>query len=250
MMKKIALIFIILLFLPFLNAETQTLGGVDGYPPNEDIPLAQTCTNCTFVNITTIKLGNGTLEKFNVIMTKDGTDYNYTLDKSYVSSLGEYIINWCADPDGTFTCGNYNLFVRKNGLLTTAEAILYFLLIVISLLGFCLFLFYAIQIPYTDDRTEDGTITRIIPAKGLKLLSIWFCYGFLLWFMNLVSAISTNFVSLDAVASLMTNLYLFLYWGGYVLTILILSAFLIETYKGMLIPIIRVLLKKYAARKK
>ena len=104
------------LFLPFTVAqEQQTLGT---FKQNSCIALKQTCSNCTQVNITRISAPNSTVVLSSpVVMTKSDTVYNYTFCNN--QALGKYIVDWKANPDGTFTCstctGNYDYNVTSTG---------------------------------------------------------------------------------------------------------------------------------------
>lgn len=95
----------------FSSAEIQTLGTFQQY---KCIDLVQICGNCTYVNITSIKLPNSTVALSNVVMTKDRTNYNYT----YCSPplLGEYIVGGVGDDNGVNTVWTYNFFVTSTGL--------------------------------------------------------------------------------------------------------------------------------------
>lgn len=230
-------------------ATDQTLGGQDGYPPDEPIELIQSCPNCTFINITTIKLGNGSHFKVNSEMTKDGTFFNYTLTKTQTASLGEYIVNWVADPDGVVDTGSYNLYVNKGGLsLRTGEAILYVILITMNSLAFFFFLHFALHIPYSNERIKNGSVSYLLPQKYLKLLSAWICYGALLWFLKLITGVINTFTYLDTAYELMTTLYIFLFIGGYVFTVVILIILFIEVWKDILVPLFKRLLKNFSQR--
>ena len=238
-MKKGVLLLLLLLFaINSASSQTQTLGGIDGFPPGKDINLIQTCTNCTFVNLTFIVLGSGQLENISRAMTKEDTFYNFNLTANLTTSLGEYTINWVADPDGIKTSGNYNLFVRNNGvLLTTAESVLYIFVALLNLIAVVFFLFQGITLPYTSERTKDGTLTRLIPSKYLKLLSILIGYGALIWLSSIMTSIINNFISLESVLTLMTNLHLFMYVLAYPLTVLILAIIMIETWIDIFVPL-------------
>lgn len=251
-MKKVVLIVFLLFSLLSVSAqEQQTLGGVDGFPPSTDIELLQVCATCTQVNITVIKLGNGTLFPIYQMMTKNASVYNYTFVKNQTSSLGEYIVNWEADPEGKARSGNYNFFIRKGGvLLTTGESIIYIILMVVNFLATWFFLHFGFAFPYSDARNEEGTLSKIIPQKYLKLLSILIGYGFLLWMMNIFSSIVNTFVSLDFVSNLVTNLYIFSLVIGYLLTVVILILLFIEWWRDLIVPIIKLLLRKHGKRKK
>lgn len=252
MMKKgSSLLFLFILSIAFANAEVQVLGGDDGYPPGIDIPLIQICPNCTYVNITYLVLGDGNLLQINKAMTKDGTFYNYTLNKIYTNSTGEYIVNYIDDIDGTKDSGNYAFNVRKGGiLLTTGEAILYIVLMSLNILGFFFFLYLSKKIPYSDERTKDGTISRLIKQKYLKLLAIWLCYGSLLWFMNLLAGLMNTFAYLEIAANLTSNLYIYLSWIGYGLSVTIMILVFLNVWADLLIPLFKRLLRINANRKK
>lgn len=245
MMKKLALLSLLLVFMIGLGSsqtEVQTLGGIDGFAPGEEVNLTQICTNCTFVNITYVVLASRVPFKIDQEMTKDGTFYNYSLPTNVTTSVGEYIVNWVADPDGELTSGNFNFFVRNNAtFLTTAESALYIFLALFNMAAVVFFLFHGFTIPYNDHKNEEGTLTRIMSSKYLKLLSIWLGYGASLWLLGIITAITNNFISLESTSSLMTNLYLFVYILGYPLTFVILGIIMIEVYRD----IFRELFKKF-----
>lgn len=250
-MKIISLIFSVLFFVSLVGAQIQTLGGEDGFFPDTDINLIQICSNCTYVNITTIIFTptggvkvSGEIIRINSAMQKDGTFYNYTLLKGNTSRDGEYIVNWISD--GPTVIGNYNFFVRGNAAkLTTGESFLYFILLVISFLGSLFFLYFGFILPYSDKRLEDGTITRVISFKYLKIFSIWIGYGLLLWFMNLLTGIANNFITLAIASNLISATYIILITLSYPLTIIILSVFLIQIYWDLLVPLSKILLNKW-----
>ncbi|HEC66146.1 MAG TPA: hypothetical protein ENI23_12705 [bacterium] len=240
MKKGVISLLLFLFFISLVSSEVQTLGGIDGFPPGTEINLTQICTNCTFVNVTYVVLASGQLQNINQEMTKDGTFYNHPLEANLTTSIGEYVVNWLADPDGAITAGNYNFHVRRNGtLLTTAESFLYIFLAVFNLLAVVFFLFHGINLPYTDERTKDGTLTRLIPSKYLKMLSIWIGYGALLWLLTIISAITNSFISLASMRTLITNLNVYMSVAGYPLTVIILSILLIEVYIDMFVPLFK-----------
>lgn len=252
-MKIIPLIFSVLFFISLVGAQTQTLGGEDGFFPDTDIDLIQICGNCTFVNITAIMFtptggikGSGEIIRINSEMQKDGTFYNYTLLKGNTSREGEYIVNWISD--GPTIIGSYNFFVRGNAAkLTTGESFLYLVFLIISFLGAVFFLYFGFILPYSSKKLEDGTITRMISFKYLKIFSIWIGYGLLLWFMNLLTGIANNFVTLAIASNLISAVYLILITIAYPLTVLILSIFLIQIYWDLLVPLFKILLNKWGA---
>lgn len=247
-----SIVCFLLIVLSSVSAQTQqTLGGIDGYDPSEDIGLIQVCANCTSINVTYIVLGNGTLLPVNEAMTKDRTVFNYTFFKNHTSSIGEYIVNWEGDPDGVADSGNYNFFVRRGGVsLTTGEAILNVMLIVVTFLAMLLFFHFAIIFPYSDERSKDGSFSRLIPPKYLKILSFWFAYGAFLWFMNILTGIVNTFISLEFARSLVSNSYIFFYYLGFVITTVVLILMFLEVWKDLFVPVIKIILRKHGNRKR
>jgi len=244
-MKKggVILLFLIVL-LSFASAQTQqTLGDQDGFLPAQDINLIQVCSNCSYVNVTNVKLGNGSIATVNQTMSKDDTFYNLTLSSNLTVSLGEYIINWVADPNGITTAGNYNLFVRNNAkFLTTAESIVLIILIILSLLTFVFFVYLSFVIPFKDTRDQKGALTRLIPAKYLKLFSILLSWGSLVWFLSILTSVVNNFSSLQSTQTLFSNLYVFIYWIAFSFLVLISFVLIVMIYIDIFIPLIKMLL--------
>ncbi len=61
------------------------------YQKETDVDLIQTCNNCTYCNITSVKYPNGTdIFRSNISMNKDGTYYNYLLGSTNLSVIGTY----------------------------------------------------------------------------------------------------------------------------------------------------------------
>ncbi len=112
MKTKILLTIILGIFLISLaSAEVQTLGTFKRY---ECVGLIQTCSNCTYINISNVIYPDSSVALSENVMTKDNTFYNYTFCNT--SQLGEYIVNGFGDPDGEKTTWTYNLFITETGI--------------------------------------------------------------------------------------------------------------------------------------
>lgn len=248
----VVLLLLLIIMCGLGSAAVQTLGGTDGYPRNQPIPLIQTCTSCTYVNITYIKLGNGSLLNINSAMTADssGTFFNYTLAAIFTNATGEYILNCVHNDGGTAGTCNYNFFVHNNGsVLTTAESNLYIVLIILIFLIFLFFGYNGLMLKYTDQRSPTGTITKLIPSKYLKLLSVWIAAGALLWDLAILTSVLNNFVSLPSVYNLSNNLYIFMQIVSWVLSIAILAILLVEIWKDIFITLLKRVLYSWGNRK-
>lgn len=99
-MKKIYLTLILGIFLlsliPMVNAEE--LNCWRDAKQGTNIQLLQKCDTCTFNNISSIFYQNGTEIILNEEMTKQGTNYNYTLPDN--TQLGKLIYSTIGDKDG------------------------------------------------------------------------------------------------------------------------------------------------------
>jgi hypothetical protein len=100
------------------SVDAATLG--DGYGLNKCVALKQTCSNCTYVNITSVSAvtNDGSSVKLlgSVAMQKQGTEYNYTFCST--GYVGEYTYITVGNPDGivdtesvTFQVGNSSIIL-------------------------------------------------------------------------------------------------------------------------------------------
>lgn len=88
-MKKILIAFIFLFFISFAYAQQQSLGT---FQVGNNISLLQ-IANASYCNITSLLYPNGSIALTNVVMTKNGLNFNYTLYSQYTSTIGRYIVN-------------------------------------------------------------------------------------------------------------------------------------------------------------
>jgi hypothetical protein len=109
-MKKILLVFAIAIMFMTLVAAQSNLGV---FKQNSCITLKQTCSNCTFVNITSVTMPDSTQGLGKVAMTKIGTEYNYTYCGT--SKQGSYIYNTFGNPDGISSIESISFEVTPSG---------------------------------------------------------------------------------------------------------------------------------------
>lgn len=131
----VAICLVIFLSLFSVSAQQQTLGS---FTQNQCVNILQTCTNCTFVNITSIELAQPISYQFEgeLSMQQNGKRYNYTFCNT--STIGEYYYWTYGDPDGVLSDPvGVNFFVSPVGLQqTTSQSIgsLAFLILMIVLM--------------------------------------------------------------------------------------------------------------------
>lgn len=183
-MKKLLLILIVGIFLISFASAIENLGN---FKQGENINLIQICPSCTYNNITTIKVADGSLLKINKAMDKDGTFYNYTLDSSNATELGEYVVNGIGDLGGVATTWNYKFEVTTSGKGGTENI---FLFIIVLVLG------YTLNLLGFFNRNTYITILGgiILVFTGLYMIN----YGIIIFRSNLTLAIS----------------YVTLFWGA------------------------------------
>lgn len=92
-----------------------TLLRIGEFRQGEAIDLIQTCSNCTFNNITKIKTPDGILLNINQQMTKDGTFYNWTLT-NYTHQIGEFQVSGVGDLNGNNEVWNYYFEIKGGNL--------------------------------------------------------------------------------------------------------------------------------------
>lgn len=229
-MKKIIILFIGVFLISLISASP----GI--YKQGQDINLLQTCANCSFINVTSITNPNGTVLISNVVMTKDGSVFNYTLNSSLTTALGTYRVNGIGNPDGVNEIWAYSFDVTPTGtILETSESILYVIILIVTFILFLGFLYPAIKLPYSNKVNPDGSITRITRLKYLKLLSVWFAYGFFMWFLQTLNGISINYITLTYLSNFITSIFTYSQWFSVGITFLILTILFVEVWKDIIL---------------
>jgi len=144
------------------------------YKQGEDINLIQTCADCTYINITSINLPNGTQIIGNVPMTKDGSVFNYVLNGSLTNSLGTYRVNGIGDPIGVNEIWAYEFYITYSGIqFSTAQSVLLGILLIIMIFVFISTFFGIGMLPGSNTRDEEGKILSISYLKYLRS-TLWF----------------------------------------------------------------------------
>ena len=134
MKKQLYLILAITFILSLaMVSAADTLGT---FKQSSCVNLLQTCSNCTFNNITSVNYPDGTQALGNVAMQKIGTEYNYTLCNT--AQLGTYNVNGIGDLDGANTIWRYTLDINPTGTIQNSvlnnPTLLIFLILAIALL--------------------------------------------------------------------------------------------------------------------
>ena len=105
------LLVVTLFSMTFISAGQPEIGP---YKAGDTVTLIQTCGNCTYCNVTSLKYPNGTSALSSTAMVKDGVEYTYDYTTNS-SIVGTYLVNTDCDVDGVSTPVSYDLVVTANG---------------------------------------------------------------------------------------------------------------------------------------
>lgn len=133
MNKKILFAFLLGIFLISL-ASAYDLGAVK---KNECVDLYQHCSDCSFVNVTSIKYPNQTIIYLNEEMTKNGYDFTYNYCNNNLS--GDYFYTVCGDPTNKDPCKTFSYTVTESGVEITEQRATSSIALIVLLLLFLTF---------------------------------------------------------------------------------------------------------------
>ncbi len=191
--------FILLFSMSGINAEQQSLGTKQ---QGECIELIQTCGNCSYINITSVRYPNSTSAIQNVEMNQSGTEYTYEFCNT--SELGTYIVNLVGDPDGEKTPVGYDFEITPTGQnFTTGKSLGGIGIIGISIALSFLFVFVGYK--FADS-----------PNKNLMPLGFFFViFGFIMaiFALHLGYAFSSDIMQYESLAPVTSAIYISFLWS-------------------------------------
>lgn len=219
-MKKLFLFLMLaLILINPVNAigEIQTLGC---FQVNTEINLVQNCASCTFNNISAVSFPNSSILLSNVAMERDGARYNFTLNDTQTSTIGEYIYDGFGDLAGTDTSWAINFFITPTGeCLDTQQSI-----IILGLMLILLFLTGAFLIFGFKVETTSVKIFLIALGGLFFLFTLGFSINAIKQLMFLQSVFAGTFVGLY-------RLFLALVSAGMIAIILYLITVAVTAFK-------------------
>jgi len=204
MAKKLVYLFaLVLLFISFISSQQSSLGTFKQY---ENITLVQTCASCTYNNVTNVILPNSTIIIMNKAMTKTGSFYNYSFDKTDL--LGDYIVNGIGNIDGNDTVWVYNFKITYNGKeLSSSSSTFYIILFAIFVLLFFLTVYGINKLPGSNAKDEEGRIIQISYLKYLRS-TLWFvCWMLIVAIFYISSNLSFAYLEDTLVANFFFTLF-------------------------------------------
>ena len=194
----------------------------------------KTVLNTSSVNISTINYPNLTTVISNQEMTKVGSTFNFTFCDTVI--LGIYIYDYFDAEGNTFV----NDFIISNdgNVIGTGESIRYISILIFIGILLIASLIVAVVTPFGNVmiQTRKGpAVLKVSKLKYLKLIAIWFSYGLLLMFMTVLTGMTNNYIQFSEMKDLFTGIYLFLYLGGYGVTLVMTSIIFVLLWKDIIL---------------
>lgn len=189
-----------------VSAISSTGESLGNFKVNNSIQLYQSCSTCTYTNLSSIKYSNGTMLFLNVEMTKNGQDYNYTFDGASIT--GDYFYSVCGDKDSVLTCETIPFTVSRLGYaLSTSQAIIYSILILLTIVLFIFSLGVISKLPEKGMSREGEQIIDVSSLSHLRKVMFLFSYALLMAIFYLSSAIALAYLNTGTFGDLLFTIY-------------------------------------------
>lgn len=220
-MKKIFLLFILILSINLINASAIYQQGKDidlKFPFEVNGSRASTSAQCNI----SIKYPNSSyIIKLDNATNLGNGEFNYTLNSTKTGEWGTY--EWtafCCDL-GNCAAGYGEFEVTTTGNeLSIGESIIYIIILVVLIFAFLLFLTGSIKLPFKDVRNDEGSIISINDLKYLKVSCMVFAYLTLMAIFGIMRQISANFLYLNDIYRIFQWMFWFMLSLVYPLIIL------------------------------
>lgn len=199
----ILMMFLLISFTYAISGQEQSLGT---FRQGECVELIQTCSNCTFNNISSVMYPNSSLALNQATMTKTGTFYNYTFCST--SPLGEYIVNGFGDLNGLDEIWAYSFLITPAGEnLETGQALLYMFMLIVFISIFLLSFYGSIVLPWKNERNPYDEIIKVNYRKYLKMFCMGMSYVFLVWVSYISWNLSWGYLHMRGIADMFRYLF-------------------------------------------
>lgn len=197
---KIKLIFILIFGMLFISMASAYTWGIQKQNACVNISAVCPLPNCNYTKIDFLILPNNTMVLNNAVAIHYNTSwiYNFCItDKLGIYTLKGYSKN---SSETIYFEGNFKI-TPSGRESTTAESILYFVMVLV-MLSICIVIFYFILVlPYENERDESGNVTGIIKLKYLKIFFIALIYPLFIVLLNLLNGLANNFTTLSIFAN-------------------------------------------------
>ena len=162
---------------------------------NTNFELLISSNNATSCNWTYIQYPDGSKFSSQKVMTKQSTDFNYTINSGNFSQLGSTCLGITCYDEITYESGSVCREVTSTGTnLSTSQSIIYFVFLLASIGLFFLCLYYSIKIPWQHQRNEEGEVIGINDLRYVKMFLVVITYIILMFISGLLRSIIANFI--------------------------------------------------------
>jgi len=202
--KKILTTFILsILLLSFVSA----FDDIGTYKINECVTIRQSCSSCSYVNISISEPPSGNFNISNDAMNKiGGGAWNYSYCNT--DTIGRYDIIGEGDISGVATSFNsMSFFISSTGEdLDISDAVLYLVMILFlcSLFGFLLYILGKIP---RDIRGEDDFIIDVSKLAYLRPVVLGLCWILLTSIMFIVANIAVGFLTAGLIGKFLFTIF-------------------------------------------
>lgn len=213
MMKVLLIVSLLVLLIPFIQAETNTVDIQDIFELGT-IRFAKPCffngTYCSSAgecNLT-VFYPNNTILLDNQIMTNSISEHNVSFT---TNTLGIHKADQICKDQGFLGSSTFYFDVTASGIQnTTSQSIIYIISFFGSLFLFVILLISSLNVPVGKNVNQEGFLSGIDYWKYVRHALWLFCYLTLLWTVNILVAITNNFLPLGVATVFFRVIYFFL----------------------------------------
>lgn len=193
MKKNLTLLILLLFMLSLVTAiGCSDSGFVGDGKLGDNFTLIISCPTCDFINFTLTTPSKNVILN-NVQMVQNGNNFEYLILGSNLTEVGTYYGN---GGDNNSPLGFCFDITKTGEELTQADSNIY-IIMTVSMLFFFLFIFVLMLfVPYKNEYNEKGMAIKVCKGKYVKIFLIGLSFLLFIWFLNVLIAVSDNFLVL------------------------------------------------------
>lgn len=200
-MKKLILTFILGIFL--LNSMF-ALDSLGVGKQNQNFTFCQTCSDATYITLSTLQYPDKTVIPINDNMTASGSSFCYNITTT--SQLGRYDVTGISDGcEKTFAA--YFEISYSGDELSTGNSIFYAALIFIMILLLVGTIYGAEKLPSTNEKDEEGKIMSVKWGKYLRAPLYFIAWIIFIAILFITSNLAFAYLGEQLFAKVLFNLY-------------------------------------------
>jgi hypothetical protein len=155
--------------------------------------------------------------------------FNYTLPVSNTSKLGDYCYDVTCSANNRNATRNFCFTINRTGTEnSTAQSLVYIIMLFLGLIFLCAFTFGAIKTKWENIRSNEGQLVRISYKKHLKILFSALAYTTCTWLAYVSWNISLGYLELENVAYFFRFIFITLLSFALPISIFFMAIFIIS----------------------